>query len=99
MTAVVDTVQLTRTETVVVQDFYPESVSLTHTERVVERTEDSRVVVTGVLAPVGQTTVTGAADVDLSNLSDGAVLVYQANTAKWQATRMLENQVMNGGFF
>ena len=99
MTTVVDTVQLTRTETVVVQDFYPESVSLEQTERVVNRVEDTTVVVTGVLAPVGQTNISTAPDVDLTNLTNGAVLVYQESTGKWQATKTLENQVMNGGFF
>lgn len=99
MTTVVDTVQLTRTETVVVQDFYPESVSLEQTERVVNRVEDTTVVVTGVLAPASQTSISSAPDVDLTNLTNGAVLVYQENIAKWQATKTLENQVMNGGFF
>lgn len=99
MTTVVDTVQLTRTETVVVQDFYPESVSLEQTERVVNRVEDTTVVVTGVLAPASQTSISSAPDIDLTNLTNGAVLVYQENTAKWQATKTLENQVMNGGFF
>ena len=99
MTTVVDTVQLTRTETVVVQDFYPESVSLEQTERVVNRVEDTTVVVTGVLAPASQTSISSAPDVDLTNLANGAVLVYQESTGKWQATKTLENQVMNGGFF
>lgn len=99
MTASVDTVQLTKTETIVVQDFFPESVSLSETERVVERVEDTTVVVTGLLAPLSQTSIASASDVDLSRLSDGAVLVYQENMSKWQATKTLENQVMNGGFF
>lgn len=99
MTASVDTVQLTKTETIVVQDFLPESVSLSETERIVERVEDTTVVVTGLLAPLSQTSIASASDVDLTGLSDGAVLVYQENMSKWQATKTLENQVMNGGFF
>lgn len=99
MTTTVDTVQLTQTQTVVVQDFYPESVSLTQTERVVERQEEGTVVVTGVLAPLSSSTISGAGDIDLTGLTDGATLVYQQNISKWLATNLLEKQVMNGGFF
>lgn len=38
-------------------------------------------------------------DTDLSETSDGSVLVYKTNTSKWTATHMLEDQTMNGGFF
>lgn len=99
MTAAVDTVNLTNTETVVVQDFYPESVSLTHTERIVERQQESTVVVTGVLAPVSIPSMSDISNVDLSQLSNGSMLVYQENRAKWLATKTLEDQIMNGGFF
>lgn len=97
MTTVVDTVQLTRTETVVVQDFYPESVSLSQTERVVEHQETAQVVVTGVLAPASASSVSGSSDVDLSSLSDGSVLVYSSYTNKWIATNKLEKQTVECG--
>jgi hypothetical protein len=99
MTAVVDTVNLTQTETVVVQSFPPESLTLTQTERVVEREETGTVIVTGVLAPIQTISINTAPDVDLTNLTDGATLVYSQPAAKWQATRELDRQVMNGGFF
>ena len=38
-------------------------------------------------------------DMDLSNTSDGSVLVYKSNTSKWTSTHLLEDQTMNGGFF
>lgn len=38
-------------------------------------------------------------DVDLSNLEDGALLVYEENTGKWTANKNLEKQQINGGFF
>lgn len=97
MTAVVDTVNLTSTETVVVQDFYPESVSLLQTERIVERQQESTVVVTGVLAPVGVNTINTSDDVDLSQLTDGATLVYSTPTNKWIATNLLDKQVVESG--
>ncbi len=38
-------------------------------------------------------------DVDLTNLEDGSVLVYKANTEKWTATKKLEQQYINAGQF
>lgn len=97
MTTTVDTVNLTNTETVVVQDFYPESVSLTQTERVVERQEGSTVVVTGVLAPASASTISGSGDINVNQLADGAVLVYSISTNKWIATNLLDTQVIEAG--
>lgn len=86
-------------ETVVVQSYPPETVSVDSIETVVARTPESTVVVTGVLAPPSSSTISGSGDVDLTQLADGATLVYQQNTAKWRATRELDNQVVDGGFF
>lgn len=36
-------------------------------------------------------------DVDTSVLEDGSVLVYSADLAKFQSTRTLEKQIINGG--
>ena len=38
-------------------------------------------------------------DVDVSALEDGCVLVYNAITSKWIATRVLEKQYVNAGHF
>ena len=38
-------------------------------------------------------------DVDSTNLEDGSVLVYDANAGKWESTRVLEKQIINGGNF
>lgn len=51
----------------------------------------------GVQGPPGVATVLGAADVDASELEDGAVLVYKADTQKLTATRKLENQILEAG--
>jgi hypothetical protein len=76
-----------------------EKVLITETQRVVERTETGFVVVTGQLGPPGASSIEGLSDIDLSGKQDGAVLVYSQATGTWQATRLLEKQVMNGGFF
>jgi hypothetical protein len=36
-------------------------------------------------------------DIDLTNLQDGSVLVYSAESAKWESTRLLEKQTIECG--
>jgi len=38
-------------------------------------------------------------DVDAAAKENGSVLVYKTFTSKWTATRLLEDQEMNGGHF
>jgi hypothetical protein len=38
-------------------------------------------------------------DIDLTNLEDGSVLVYSTDLGKFEATRKLEKQFINGGNF
>jgi hypothetical protein len=38
-------------------------------------------------------------DLDVTNLADGSVLVYSTNLGKWEATKTLEKQIINGGNF
>jgi len=38
-------------------------------------------------------------NVDAINAEDGSVLVLDAAEQKWKATKILEKQIMNGGFF
>jgi hypothetical protein len=47
-----------------------------------------------VLETMGQ-----IADVDVSNLNNGSVLVYKTNSSKWTATRTLDLQNLEGGEF
>jgi hypothetical protein len=44
-------------------------------------------------------TMAQVGDVDLTELNDGSVLVYDSSTSKWVSTTKLEKQLMNGGFF
>jgi hypothetical protein len=41
----------------------------------------------------------GDIDVATQGKLDGSVLVYDASTDKWVSTKILEKQLMNGGFF
>lgn len=36
-------------------------------------------------------------DVDTTSLENGSVLVYKTNNSKWNATRLLDLQIMEGG--
>lgn len=75
-----------------------EKVTLVSTERVVVETPSTSHVITGGLLPLSNS-ISASTDVDLSNLSDGSVLVYQESTGRWKATQQLEKQIINGGFF
>jgi hypothetical protein len=57
----------------------------------------SQVVSVGVQGPSGVTQINAAADVDISNLTNGSLLVYSAQVEKWTATQLLENQTMECG--
>ena len=45
----------------------------------------------------GTTTISSATDIDMSNLSDGSMLVYNDITEKWHATLLLEQQIIDSG--
>lgn len=51
----------------------------------------------GPPGPPGTTTISNASDVDVSNLENGSVLVYNQPVERWVATRMLENQSVESG--
>ena len=62
-----------------------------------------------VVEPIEELTVTSIAasdrtvesleDVNLNNLTDGSILVYQTSTSKWTATTLLNQQTMEAGEF
>lgn len=66
-----------------------------------EGTKQPSVVVTGVMGPPGSANVrmNMIRDVDMTQLENGAVLVYNASTSKWYATNLLDHQVIESGQF
>ena len=42
-------------------------------------------------------TLTGAPDLDITVLANGSMLVYNAISSKWQATKILQNQTVECG--
>lgn len=63
---------------------------------VVSSQSQTQVVVGGMIGPA-TTTLKGLADIDLTQLAAGSLLVYNAGTEKWTATNKLEQQVFVSG--
>ena len=57
------------------------------------------IVVTGMMPPPAASTITNSADIDISGLQDGGMLIYNAATQKWVATNLLEKQIFEAGQF
>jgi len=47
----------------------------------------------------GSFALSGLPDVDVANITQGSVLVYETSTNKWTATLDLEEQNINGGSY
>jgi hypothetical protein len=68
----------------------------------VQQKNKKEVVTVGIQGPAGATgtvAIQSATDVDLSDTTDGSVLVYSTANGKWTATRRLEKQELEGGQF
>jgi len=66
----------------------------------VEEEASTTVTTVGEQGLTGSTGVLGdITDIDATNKENGSVLVYKALTAKWTATRLLEEQELNGGHY
>lgn len=55
--------------------------------------------VTGATGARGAATITELADVNLSVLVDGSLLVYNATSSIWNSTKNLDKQVLECGQF
>lgn len=85
-------------ETVVVEKVQT-VVSEQKPQTVVTQSTSIQTIVTGILGPPGVTTLSNASDIDKTQLTDGALLVYKADTAVWRATNKLDNQILEAGQF
>lgn len=65
---------------------------------VVDR-QQSNVVLSGMIGPIGVTALSGLTDIDLAQLAAGSVLVYNTGTQKWTATNLLDQQIVESGQF
>lgn len=82
-----------------------EQVIISETETVVVDVDTAITVVTGLIGPKGEdgtstsTSLRALVDVDMANITDGALLVYSALTGKWHATNNLNNQIFEAGLY
>jgi hypothetical protein len=65
---------------------------------VVSSQSQTKIVVGGMIGP-HVTTLRGLSDMDLTDLTGGSLLVYNAGTEKWTATTYLNQQVVDAGQF
>lgn len=54
---------------------------------------------TALYNPISVPSISDIGNVDTTQLTDGAVLVYRVNTNKWTSTTTLDLQNMEGGEF
>lgn len=53
-------------------------------------------IVAGIIGP-SSNSIGVMEDVDLSNLADGGLLIYNVSTSKWTAGNLLEKQIIESG--
>ena len=87
------------TDVVVVESNNSTIVQRQEVHNVVVDDKKATIVVTGMMPPPSAGSITTSADVDLTQLQDGGVLVYNISTQKWTATNLLEKQIFEAGQF
>jgi hypothetical protein len=88
------------TETIVVESSSTVTNTTVEVSTVVQTLETPTIVVGGIMGPPGPASnLSSSGDVDITNLQDGSMLVWDTANNKWQATTLLEKQVINAGFF
>jgi hypothetical protein len=55
--------------------------------------------VNATLTSVPSNSVANMSDVDLQELQDGSLLIYKNATSKWTASRLLDQQNLEGGYY
>lgn len=67
--------------------------------RVVTDDKPARIITSGMMPPPAVNSIMASGDVDITNLQDGGVLVYNTSTNKWTATNLLDKQIFEAGQF
>jgi hypothetical protein len=87
------------TEVVVTQSGDTSVVQEQIVNRVVTDDKPARIITSGMMPPPAVNSITASGDVDLTNLQDGGVLVYNTATNMWTATNLLDKQIFEAGQF
>lgn len=65
----------------------------------VKPTTTPKVATVGIQGPSGPNQLGSATDLDTTNLEDGSVIVYNQNKSKFETTKTLEKQNLEGGHY
>jgi hypothetical protein len=87
------------TEVIVTQSGDTSVVQEQVVNRVVTDDKPARIITSGMMPPPAVNSITASGDVDITNLQDGGVLVYNTATNKWTATNLLDKQIFEAGQF
>jgi hypothetical protein len=85
------------TNVVVVDKHNTVVVSTEKVNTIVDTVTQPQIIYTGIMGPSGRISTMG--DVDLTELVDGSVLMYSAQSSLWKSTTNLQNQTYDGGIF
>jgi hypothetical protein len=87
------------TEVVVTQSGDTSVVQEQIINRIVTDDKPARIITSGMMPPPAVNSITNSADVDISGLQDGGVLVYNTSTNMWTATNLFDKQIFEAGQF
>jgi hypothetical protein len=87
------------TETITTEQNNTVVASSSQPQTIVTQTTAVQTIVTGMMAPTSAINMSQLRDIDVTELSAGAVLVYNAQTEKWTSTRLLDQQIFEAGQF
>lgn len=64
---------------------------------VIIENKQPQVIIAGMIGPQGVTTLEGLQNIDISNIQNGSLLIYNVSTQKWTASNLLEQQIVESG--
>lgn len=86
------------TDTVVAQGLNTVVTTNQTTTTIISEDSSPTIIVTGMMGPAGAASgLNSLPDIDISNLSNGSLFVYNSTTNKWVATTLLSQQSFEGG--
>lgn len=87
------------TEVVVTQSSDTSVVQEQIVNRVVTDDKPARIITSGMMPPPAVNSIMSSSDVNISQLQDGGILVYNSATNMWTATNLLNKQTIEAGQF
>jgi hypothetical protein len=87
------------TEVVVTQSGDTSVIQEQIVNRVVTDDKPARIITSGMMPPPAVNSIMSSSDVNISQLQDGGILVYNSTTNMWTATNLLNKQTIEAGQF